>query len=121
MILRRTQVNILLKIKSISPRYRPLKDLSAIEAGLLKDNFVEFKELIPAILELANLGFIEIIEDNRGTLIKRAENRRRDLNSAQLMIMYSLFKNSTLVPTTAINLSSMEYHNHRSQRMHKIF
>ncbi len=104
-----SKFNILLKIKAISPRYRPLKDLSAIEAGLLKDNFVEFKELIPAILELANLGFIEIIEDERGTLIKKAENRRRDLNSAQLMIMYSLFKNSTLVPTTAIRIRSYHF------------
>ena len=96
--------NIFGDIGSIAPRYRPPKDLTVMEAGLLKDNFVEFDEIKPAILELANLGYIKIEEDNHGLYLKKIKEPDEKLTSIQRDLMDEIFGYSQIIPNNAIKI-----------------
>ena len=50
---------------SIAPRYLPPENLSILEAGLIIDRFADNKDLAPAILELGELGYLKIYNDNK--------------------------------------------------------
>ena len=100
--------NIFRDIGSIAPRYRPPQDLTIMEAGLLKDNFVDFEEIKPAILELANLGYIKIEEDKDGLFLKKIKEADENLSIEQKRILDAIFKESQIVSNIRIEKSAFE-------------
>jgi len=96
------RLNIFGEIGSIAPKYRPPKDLTAMEAGLLKDNFVDFEELKPALLELANLGYIKFEEEDGSTYIKKLKDADNSLTIIQKDIINELFGTESFLPSTLI-------------------
>ena len=101
--------NIFKDIGSIAPKYRPPNDLTVLEAGLLKDNFVEFTEIKPAILELANLGYIKIEEDSDGVFLKKINSDTSKLNSQQIKILNAIFGESEIIPNDSIRIDSQDF------------
>ncbi len=101
--------NIFKDIGSIAPRYHPPKDLTVMEAGLLKDNFVDFTEIKPAILELANLGYIKIEEDENGLYLKKLKEADHALSIEQERILNAIFGYAEVTPTTSIKIDSRDF------------
>ncbi len=93
-------------IGSIAPKYRPLKDLTIMEAGLLKDNFVDFEEIKPAILELANLGYLKIEEDSEGLFLVKVKQSDNYLSSEQKLVFNEIFSYSDVIPSSKLKLHS---------------
>jgi len=110
--------NIFKDIGSIAPRYHPPKDLTVMEAGLLKDNFVDFIELKPAILELANLGYIKIEEDQDGMYLKKVKGNDGKLSIEQEKILDAIFGSSEIMPTDSIKIDSSDFEGIR-ERVHQ--
>lgn len=110
--------NIFKDLGSIAPRYRPPKDLTVMEAGLLKDNFVDFIEIKPAILELANLGFIKIEEDENGLYLKKLKANDGSLSVEQEKILDAIFGSSEIMPTDSIKIDSSDFEGIR-QKVHE--
>ena len=100
------KLNIFGDVGSIAPKYRPPKELTVMESGLLKDNFVDFKELKAAILELANLGFIKFQEDENGTYLKKLKDADNSLTPNQVKILNELFGDETFLPSTLVKFRS---------------
>ncbi len=84
--------NIFASIGSISPKYHPPKDLTVLEAGLLKDNFVDFKELKPAIIELANLGYLKIKDIDGDLYLQKTQKDPVLLSDDQKLLLNAIFK-----------------------------
>ena len=98
--------NIFEGIGSIAPKYRPPADLTLMEAGLLKDNFVDFSEIKPAILELANLGYIKIEEDSEGIYLKKIKDSDENLSAELQAILNEIFSVGDLVPNNMLRIDS---------------
>ena len=96
--------NILGDGASISVKYRAPKDLTVLEAGLLKDNFVDFKELKPAILELANLGFIKMKEIDGELYLEKTSKSTNSLKKDQKLLLNEIFRSSSKVNTKYIEI-----------------
>jgi len=62
-----------------------------LEAGLIKDNFVDFEELKPAILELANLGFIKMSNKFGELYLERTSKRSNSLQKDQKLLLKEIF------------------------------
>ena len=91
-------------IGSIAPRYRPPKDLTLLEAGLLKDNFVDFDEIKPTILELANLGYITIVTEDGQLFLKKEEKESSRLSEDQRVVYDAIFSVGDFVPNSEIKI-----------------
>jgi len=96
--------NIFKDLGAIAPKYRPPTDLTVMEAGLLKDNFVDFVEIKPAILELANLGYIKIEEDDNGLYLKKLKSVDDNLSVEQEKILNAIFGESEIMPSDSIKV-----------------
>ena len=48
--------------RSIAVQYEPPKDLSLLQSGLILDRFTDNEDFAPAVLELAQQGYLEIIQ-----------------------------------------------------------
>ena len=96
--------NLFGDIGSIAPRYRPPEELTLLEAGLLKDNFADFDEVKPAILELANLGYlkVEIIDDE--IYLKKEPKDTQALTEDQRAIYEEIFSVGDLVPNRELRI-----------------
>ena len=97
--------NILGDGASVSVKYRAPKDLTLLEAGLLKDNFVDFKELKPAILELANLGFIKMKEINGELYLEKTSKSINSLKKDQKLLLNEIFGTSSEVSTKDLEIT----------------
>jgi len=97
--------NIFESIGSISPKYRPPKDLTVLESGLLKDNFVDFKELKPAIIELANLGYIKIKDIDGELYLEKLQKDVTPLSNDQKILLNAIFKNVTMVNSRFLEIN----------------
>ena len=51
----------------VAPQYYPPKNLSLLQSGLILDKFADKKDFAAAILELGNLGFVEIHKATAGS------------------------------------------------------
>ncbi len=96
--------NIFHNIGSIAPKYRPPKDLTIMEAGLLKDNFVDFDEIKPAILELANLGYIKIEEEDGKLFLVKVKDNDENLNEQQNILLDEIFLYHNRVANSSLKL-----------------
>ena len=107
------KLHIFGEIGSISPKYKPPKDLTVMEAGLLKDNFVDFIEIKPAILELANLGYLKMEEDENGLYLKKIKDADEKLTQNQIQIFNEIFENTDATPSSGIKFSKTLFDNVR--------
>ena len=99
--------NLLENTGSISPKYYPPKNLTVLEAGVIKDNFVDFKELKPAIIELANLGYIKFKEMEKNDIyLEKQEKDPTPLSSDQKLLLNGIFSNVLLVNTKFLKIDS---------------
>lgn len=106
--------NIMENLGSIAVKYRPPKEITVLEAGLLKDNFVDFKELKPAIIELANLGYIKFIDNNGDTLLEKQDKDISSLTNDQKMLLDAIFKGVEVVYTTDLKIKKEDVENLRN-------
>ncbi len=86
-------------IVSDSTRYYPPSGLSLLQSGLLYDKFADNRDLSAAILELGQLGYLEIYNDKKSSnpFVKKIEKDRSGLTRDQLYILDSLlFANSNI-------------------------
>ena len=98
--------NILGDGGSISVKYRAPKDLTILEAGLLKDNFVDFKEIKPAILELANLGFIIMKEIDGELYLQKTKKSKNSLKTDQKLLLNEVFGQAVEVSSKDIEIKN---------------
>ena len=98
------EYNLFGDIGSIAPRYRPPKELTILEAGLLKDNFVDFEELKAAIIELANLGYLKIEKIDSELYLKKLPKERSALSLDQQRLLEEIFSVGELVPNSQIRV-----------------
>ncbi len=110
--------NILGDNSSIPVKYRAPKDLTLLEAGLLKDNFVDFKELKPAILELANLGFIKMSNKDGELYLERTSKSSNSLQKDQKILLDKLFGNKTELSSDDIKITD-SFFDHLRDVVHK--
>lgn len=101
--------NLFGDIGSIAPRYRPPKELTVLEAGLLKDNFVDFAEIKPAIIELANLGYITINEQDGVMYLERTDKESSSLSSDQTQLLDAIFSSSSRVSNRDLKIETPVY------------
>ena len=91
---------------SIPVKYRAPKDLTLLEAGLLKDNFVDFEELKPAILELANLGFIKMNNKDGELYLERTSKSSNSLQKDQKILLDKIFGSKTELSSDDIKITN---------------
>jgi len=96
--------NIMENLGSIAVKYRPPKEITVLEAGLLKDNFVDFKELKPALIELANLGYIKFVDNNGDTLLEKQDKDTSSLTNDQKMLLDAVFQGVEVVYTSNLKV-----------------
>ncbi len=105
--------NVFESLGSIAPKYRPIPDLTILEAGLIKDNFVDFKEIKPAILELANLGYIKISKDSDGLYLQKLKDANDSLSASQRMLLDEIFSNDTTISADQLKINNSTFENIR--------
>ena len=98
--------NIFKSTGAIPVKYRAPKDLSILEAGLLKDNFVDFKEIKPAILELANLGFITMKDVDGELYLQRSNKSKNSLKRDQKLLLNEIFGNANEISSKDIEITN---------------
>jgi hypothetical protein len=91
-------------IGSIAPRYRPPKDLTLLEAGLLKDNFVDFEEIKPTIIELANLGYLKIETEDGELYLHKLDKDEVQLSQDQAEVYHAIFEESDRVANKQLKI-----------------
>ena len=96
-------------IGSIAPRYHPPKDLTLLEAGLLKDNFVDFDEVKSTILELANLGYLKIETIDGKLYLHKIEKDISKLTKDQQTVYNALFEESELVANNELKIEKSHF------------
>ena len=101
--------NIFGDIGSIAPKYHPPKDLTVLEAGLLKDNFVDFEEIKPTILELANLGYLKFETIDGVQYLKRLKTDTNNLTRDQQMVFDEIFDMGELIPNKELTINQNLY------------
>jgi len=101
-------------IGSIAPRYHPPKDLTLLEAGLLKDNFVDFEEIKPTILELANLGYLKVESENGKLYLHKIEKENAQLTKDQQMVYDALFEDGNIISNSALKIEKSLFENIRN-------
>ncbi len=111
--------NIFGDIGSIAPKYRAPKDLTVMEAGLLKDNFVDFEEIKPAILELANLGYLKIEEDEDGLFLTKTKEADNSLSREQEYLMEAIFGFSEVMPADSLKIDKSMFETIREE-LHEV-
>ena len=94
---------------SIMPVYYPIKDLNLLEVGLLKDNFVDFKELKPAILELANLNYIKFKTIDGDLYLQKQEKDISNLSAAQQKLLNAIFGSVKLVNSKLLKIKKEDF------------
>ncbi len=98
-------------IGSIAPRYRPPKDLTLLEAGLLKDNFVDFEEVKPVILELANLGYLKIETQDGELYLHKLDKDNSGLSHDQAEVYNAVFEESSMVANKQLKVEQSLFEN----------
>ncbi len=101
--------NLLQDIGAISPQYRPPKDLTALEAGVIKDNFADFSELKAGIVELANLGYIKYKEIDGEMYLERQEKDPSGLSDDLKLLLNAIFGGIVLVNTRFLKLDNEDF------------
>ena len=96
---------------SIPVKYRAPKDLTLLEAGLLKDNFVDFEELKPAILELANLGFIKMNNKYGELYLERTSKSSNSLQKDQKLLLDEIFGEKNEISANDIKITDSFFNN----------
>jgi uncharacterized membrane protein YgcG len=112
--------NVFRDIGAISPKYRPPTDLTVMEAGLIKDNFVDFSEIKPAILELANLGYLKIEEDENGLYLKKLRAPDSSLSVEQIEILESIFGYAEVTDIGSIKVDSSLFESIKAKLHHNL-
>jgi len=77
--------------KSRVVRYYPPKGLSLLQSALLYDKFADNKDVSAAILELASLKYLVIIEENERTFLLQKEKPVEALSQEQKTLLEGLF------------------------------
>ena len=103
--------NVFHNIGSIAPKYRPPKDLTLMEAGVIKDNFVDFSEIKPAILELANLGYIKIEEEQGELYLVKLKEADKTLSQDQKLLLSEIFNNFNQVDSKELRIKESLFEN----------
>lgn len=98
-------------IGSIAPRYRPPEDLTLLEAGLLKDNFVDFEEVKPVILELANLGYLKIETQDGELYLHKLDKDNSGLSHDQAKVYNAVFEESSMVANKGLKVEQSLFEN----------
>ncbi len=83
--------------RSVSVQYEAPKGLSLLESGLILDKFTDNEDFSAAVLELAQLGYIEIHQKEKrdDPLLKRTDKSIEDLSMDQKHLLNNvLFGNS---------------------------
>jgi len=65
--------------RSVYPRYDSPKDLSILQSGLLYDKFANDKDFTPAIIELAQQGYLTISKTGQTTSVLKLEKDTKNL------------------------------------------
>ncbi len=60
--------------RSVAVQYYPPEGLSLLQAGLLLDAYADRQDIAPAIVELAQKGYLTIEETDNGTVLRRIED-----------------------------------------------
>ena len=89
------------KMGAVAPQYYPLEDLDVLEVGLLLDDFVDEKDISPAILELATKGYIRIenkeekgiIFNTSKVILHKLKNPDKNLSPFLKELFFALFGN----------------------------
>ena len=84
--------------RSVAVQYYPPKDISILEAGLVLDKFADNKDFSAAVLELAELGYIEIHQASKSSepILQATSKSIHELGIDQKYLMKQvLFKGSS--------------------------
>ncbi|MBO8173515.1 MAG: DUF2207 domain-containing protein, partial [Bacillaceae bacterium] len=84
--------------RSVAVQYYPPKDISVLEAGLVLDKFADNKDFSAAVLELAELGYIEIHQASKSSdpILQATGKTTQDLGMDQKYLLKQiLFKGSS--------------------------
>ena len=74
--------------RAITAQYHPPKGLSLLMSGLVLDKIADRKDISPAIIELANLGYITITKDEKYTsIITKTDKKIENLTFDQEYIL----------------------------------
>jgi uncharacterized membrane protein YgcG len=74
-------------------RYYPPEGLSVLQSALLYDKFADNRDISAAILELASLKHLVIVEDDGNTFLLKRERPEEGLQPEQKMLLEALFAN----------------------------
>ncbi len=83
--------------RSVAVQYQPPQDLTLLQSGLILDKKADDKDFAAAVLELAQLGYIEIYQkdDSVAPLLKRTQKQIQGLTNNQVLLLnHTFFKDN---------------------------
>ncbi len=78
-------------IQAIAVQYEAPKDMDILQAGLIYDQYADNKEFSPAIVELAQLGYLNIIDSEETLKLEKIEKDTNSLSFTQKYLIHTLF------------------------------
>ncbi|MCH9740312.1 MAG: DUF2207 domain-containing protein [Epsilonproteobacteria bacterium] len=77
-------------IGSIAVQYAPPKGMGLLKSGLIYDKFADNKDFAPAIVELAQQGYLKIINSSKQLKVEKIEKDSSSLSFAQKYLLDEL-------------------------------
>ncbi len=99
--------------KSIVVQYYPPEGISLLQAGLLYDKYTDNEDFSAAVLELAHLKHLVIIEEGKRTFLLKRERSVDALSEDQRMMLEALFEGGE-----RYELKQQEHSHAKSMREH---
>ncbi len=98
------------KRTSVAPQYYPPKGLSLLEAGLLLDAYADRQDIAPAIVELAQKGYLTIEETPNGTVLHRVESADESklTEDQRILLRQILFPTASTFPISTTDRDRRE-------------